>query len=861
MGLIASDLQRQWKYGYIPYEIHPGDFPIGSANRAIVERAIAIWNAQSDLKLRPRQGESDYVLYQRGNPGCNSPVGRQGGCQIVSCAVGPSFGFGNVLHETGHAAGLIHEHQRSDRGAFVNVTGTDRNYSIRNETIVGPYDCCSLMHYPPNANISSTAAACASMGQRTRLSEGDRAALRVGHPLVDVTTLGDTTDLRVSLAFHDGRLFVAWRGSGNDNLNLIFSADGGRTFSGKVIFGETSSHAPAITSHNGLLLMAWKGSGNEQINIARVTLGPPDDFRILGLGPVVTLPESTDFSPAITSHQGQLVLAWRGSGNDQLNLAVSSDNGATFGGKATLSESSDDAPAIISHNGKLLLAWRGSGNEQINVATVTQGPPPDNPITGIVDKVVLGDESDFSPALASRLGVLYLAWCGLDENLNILASLDDGATFVDKRVSVHTSTDAPALATGPDGQVMMGWKGSGNEEFNVARVSLFAVPELCGADHAGNYYQSTFGESGNYELFVVKAGKLVHLVRLNDTPAGPTWVEPPLQPAMNAAATARGAAAFQSRFRGDGVHGNHELLSVVTQRSGTLLSSALMHWFFDSRLFQWFGPFQVVADGQPVTGVTGTPAVLQGDWHGPGAFELLVPIGGQLVHFYRDHSSPAYIWHRNGAQPSMSVGSTVHIPLAVTLIASSFTADENRNLEAIVWLRPTGAATGGILAHYFYNGRRWEGPFPLVTSTGTPINNVSGNPALIQVSWSSSGSANYGALGHFHLVVPQGTPTLGHYIRDNDAPGFPWTAFATPPVIGADRSRVPSHVALFQSNFRSNCRDGDLELIVRTVPIGTPDAVDGDLQRWTFDSLNEIWTGPLPLQFADGSNLAPVEPF
>src|SRR5690606_12523386 len=116
----------------------------------------------------------------------------------------------------------------------------------------------------------------------------------------------------------------------------------------------------------------------------------------------------------------------------------------------TLGDTTDLRVSLAFHDGRLFVAWRGSGNEQINVATVTQGPPPDNPITGIVDKVVLGDESDFSPALASRLGVLYLVWCGLDENLNILASLDDGATFVDKRVSVHTSTDAPALATGPD---------------------------------------------------------------------------------------------------------------------------------------------------------------------------------------------------------------------------------------------------------------------------------------------------------------------------------------------------------------------------------------------------------------------------
>jgi len=860
MGLLIGAVERQWKSGYIPYEIHPSQFPAGSAGRAAVERAIGLWNAQSDLKLRPRNGEKDYVVYQSGNA-CNSPVGRQGGKQAVSCAIGPSFGFGNLLHETGHAAGLIHEHQRNDRGAFVNVTGTGVNFDIQNELNIGSYDCCSMMHYPPGMNISSLGGACASMGQRQRLSEGDRTAIRTAHPVVDIVILGETTDTRPSLAFLGGRLFAAWRGSGNDNLNLIYSDDGGRTYSGHVIFGETSSHAPSLTTHNGALFLAWKGSGNEDINIASVTLGPVGDFRILGLTGKVILPETTDNSPVIASHNGQLILAWRGSGNDDLNVAVSSDNGASFAGKLTLAESSDDSPAIVSHNGKLILAWRGSGNEELNVATVTQGPGPIFPVTGVTGKVILAEESEYSPALASRQGVLHLAWCGTDESLNIVDSIDDGATFFGKRVSVNTSTDAVALAASPEAQLAIGWKGSGNEQINIARVTTFTVPELCGAAHAGNAYQSTFGVTGNFEFFVTKSNKLAHFVRLNDGPAAPAWILPPLQPATPSGASVAGVAGYQANFLTDGLHGNHEVIARIIRRRGAPIGSSLVHWFFDSRQFQWFGPFQIFADGQAITGVTGTPALLQGDWHGPGAFEMLVPIGNELVHFYRDNADPAFPWRRNGAQPSMSIGATAQIPLAATLIASNFKSDENRHLEAVVWLRPVGTANGGILAHYFFNGRRWEGPFPIMTSAGAPINNVSGNPALIQVSPDTSSAANFGTAGHFHLIVPQGTPTLGHYIRNNDTAGLPWTAFATPPVIGASRARVPSHVALFQSNARSNCVSGDLELFVRTVPIGTPGAPNGDLQRWVFGSQAGAWTGPLPLQLVAGGDIGPVGPF
>ena len=63
-------------------------------------------------------------------------------------------------------------------------------------------------------------------------------------------------------------------------------------------------------------------------------------------------------------------MAWTGSGNPQLNL-MSSPNGYTaFGGKAVLADASDSAPSLAFHNNALFLAWRGSGNNNLNVAQV-----------------------------------------------------------------------------------------------------------------------------------------------------------------------------------------------------------------------------------------------------------------------------------------------------------------------------------------------------------------------------------------------------------------------------------------------------------------------------------------------------------
>jgi hypothetical protein len=38
----------------------------------------------------------------------------------------------------------------------------------------------------------------------------------------------------------------------------------------KVILGDTTDQAPALVSHFGCLFLAWKGSGNENLNVAEV---------------------------------------------------------------------------------------------------------------------------------------------------------------------------------------------------------------------------------------------------------------------------------------------------------------------------------------------------------------------------------------------------------------------------------------------------------------------------------------------------------------------------------------------------------------------------------------------------------------
>jgi hypothetical protein len=245
--------------------------------------------------------------------------------------------------------------------------------------------------------------------------------------------LADTTESAPALASHNGVLVLAWRfGSGGDNqLKLAFSWDLGDTgipFQAKTTLAESSEHSPALASHAGRLFLAWTGEDNEKLNVAQVGLldNTPGSLGLQQLAGKVVLGDSSDAAPALASHNGRLVLAWKGSGNNQLNLAFSDDDGASFKVKTTLAEASSHGPSLASHKGVLVLAWKGSGNNQLNLAQVgLLGTTAGDFRFELEGKVVLGETSTEPPALISRNDRLFLAWKGeSDDHLNLRVSRD-----------------------------------------------------------------------------------------------------------------------------------------------------------------------------------------------------------------------------------------------------------------------------------------------------------------------------------------------------------------------------------------------------------------------------------------------------
>src|SRR5690606_36907966 len=134
---------------------------------------------------------------------CWSNVGRQGGRQEIRLDPDGCTSIRTVVHEIGHAVGLKHEQQRTDRGEFVEIlwdniqTDPDRsgNFKVYPSGIaMGAYGYDSIMHYSSTAfgklvngvRLTTIQTSGDPIAPSNRLSAGDLAGIRRLYPERDL---------------------------------------------------------------------------------------------------------------------------------------------------------------------------------------------------------------------------------------------------------------------------------------------------------------------------------------------------------------------------------------------------------------------------------------------------------------------------------------------------------------------------------------------------------------------------------------------------------------------------------------------------------------------------------------------------
>ncbi|MEO5925581.1 MAG: M12 family metallopeptidase [Bryobacteraceae bacterium] len=505
-----------WPGATLYYSIATG-FP----NPQRILDAVDHWNTNSPIKILPRVAESNYVQFVASSNStfCASNIGMLGGRQTIQ--LGTSCPKGAIIHELGHALGLMHEQSRQDRNRWLTVLyeNIDNTAYLQfgqesNSRDVGYYDYGSIMHYSPlgfsvdgNADLETVPGGI-PIGQSVALSAGDIDNIsRIYNIAPSVTRV---TTIPTGLAFMvDGERYTAAQ-------SFNWSAGSSHTIS----VDTTQNSGSAITPTRNSFVRWTDGGGPSHTFIASanqtvVAAEFQQNFKaqassILGSGTVTLDPPSADgYYPAgskvrITARPGSGYVFYRWAGTDPEAF-----------GYGLAAES-------------MTIELRGSVNFQGQFSnqfmTSIESNPPGADIT--IDGVPYYTPArflSFTPGTAHTLGVTGPQQLTSDSRINF-SGWEDGSLSTTRSITIPAT--APVYAANFSKQYFLNYEYTNGGSVSVSpqafdgfydegsRVALTAVPR---GNQSLQYWLGDVANNGLTQDVVLDRAKYLFAVFGNPT--------------------------------------------------------------------------------------------------------------------------------------------------------------------------------------------------------------------------------------------------------------------------------------------------------------------------------------------------------
>lgn len=310
------------------------DASVSADHQAYFFDVCGRWSKTAGVQCVPASVGEDALTVIAGPPmsGCHSVVGYGPHYRALNLEAS-CWSDSLVLHEIGHALGLLHEHQRADRDAFVAVDYSNVQPAYRFAfdhgfgRTHGPYDLRSVMHYQfyafaaDGGRPSLTPRDAQSLpmhemggglafGSQIFPSSGDRAAMRSIYG-ANAGIPGPPGRLRL-IAAAGNAVGLAWDppsgGTPSQGYRIEVGTDAAFTHLSAALPVDSSVTSVAGTLPSGVRhvrIIPWNGAGD----------GVPSDTLTFQLpGGQVIVPPQPPMLAATTTPFNPITLAWQPGG-------------------------------------------------------------------------------------------------------------------------------------------------------------------------------------------------------------------------------------------------------------------------------------------------------------------------------------------------------------------------------------------------------------------------------------------------------------------------------------------------------------------------------------------------------------------